>query len=815
MHISRKAFQSINTDQNQTINKAELQAFVQKHDTDGDGKLSETEGQKAGLNAQDLEQVNQGLNRSASMGANEVLFNAGPAGRAEPITPLTPPPGPMRQVRQTQVDALNTKVSHNISDMFKNAPKGSNVHKLGTALSMMQMLNSDQLGDDKNKNLEQYDAEARGILGMRRSQVEDMVQELMQKPDVKAAFAKARNKGMEQVFGQNHQEVGKEYANYILSDGFYQELSGLSEQAKGERLKSEIQRLTVLDPQLAQQTAADFAAKELQQQPEKFLQQFSKDQLEDAVGKMLQLEAQSSAAQEAVSAAKTGGSVLGKGMDVKGLLNNEQTRRKIASALSEAMSHKSFYAAMGDDAKSTALIQRLNNMGTEDAKYAAQVVERMKTGGSFGRGLSSFMSGVALAGIVTNFPPVDKEGNIQWGSVAGMTSSGLGITGSAPTIAKFIKEDLGLMKSASSAAKAGDLAGDIANAGKFAKVAKWLGPVGDAISLPFSISGAVNEHANEDSVGTWTNGVSAGASVLGIAGGVAAAAGSTGIGIPVAVVAGVIGLGAAGIDYFFGESALTGQVRQDLRYLGISGAEEQTYKNMTTEKVTKTGFFGGTYTDTEHLSHAQIRERAKSATPEQKVQLINQYMDQNTSGSEETLIYNILYDTPYEGQKFLDLIENIDTQQLASELESDSQAGKVLDWITKAYQKAGKPPGKALTDFMRQLAKDHRDEIINDYLKNTDKAFYQKIDPSAIRDMTNFLMAGDTNSGEEKAIYELLNKTSYAQFNKLIEDGKFGYIQDLKSELSTSQFRNVRKWMQDADAGASITLQSYARSIGS
>lgn len=56
---------------------------------------------------------------------------------------------------------------------------------------------------------------------------------------------------------------------------------------------------------------------------------------------------------------------------------------------------------------------------------------------------------------------------------------------------------------------------------------------------------------------------------------------------------------------------------------------------------------------------------------------------------------------------------------------------------------------------------------------------------------------------------------TFVQKHNTDGDGKFGYIQDLKSELPTSQFRNVRKWMQDADAGASITLQSYARSIGS
>ena len=57
---------------------------------------------------------------------------------------------------------------------FGAARHGSDLHKLGLAMSLLHLLRTDKLGEERNQTLEDYDPEARGILGMRRSQVAQM-----------------------------------------------------------------------------------------------------------------------------------------------------------------------------------------------------------------------------------------------------------------------------------------------------------------------------------------------------------------------------------------------------------------------------------------------------------------------------------------------------------------------------------------------------------------------------------------------------------------------------------------------------------------
>jgi hypothetical protein len=107
--------------------------------------------------------------------------------------------------------ALETHVRRAISE----AQRGTSLHKLGLALSLLDLLGSNRLGSDNNSTLGQVDAGARDVLGMRAAPLRRMADELLVSQEVRDAFERARDEAKREVFGPDWQGVVRGYAEYV------------------------------------------------------------------------------------------------------------------------------------------------------------------------------------------------------------------------------------------------------------------------------------------------------------------------------------------------------------------------------------------------------------------------------------------------------------------------------------------------------------------------------------------------------------------------------------------------------------------------
>lgn len=704
--------------------------------------------------------------------------------------------GKQRRVNDSDIEQVNQHFDAAMGRLFRNASEGSALHKLGTALSLLQMLDSQHLGDDKNQSLEDYDREARGILGMRRSALQVRVAELLQTPQIQREFERAREGALRKTFGSDYHKVPQEYANYILSGDFYEGLQALPPQQQQERLSAEILRLTALDPELAQQTAVHYAAAEMQRNPLGIFERLPQDVQRQALDKILQLKAQE----------------LGSGSELGQILAQDSRRAAVVDLLHGLLQTPCFLNAAPSE-RGEILKAELARRGGDlrGAEDLGRLLDDLGAQGDLNEALSSLLTGVVLAGSTESFLP-ENDGVITWHArrAASITTNTLGTVSSIPDIAKFINADLKISKAARAVASASRAVQGLGAAGKFVKVCQWLGPIGDAISLPFDITASVYESENEDDVGMYSSIAASGAGIMGVTGGVATALGSTGVGIPLAIGAVIVGLGATAINALFGESSLTGQVRQDLRYVGVLDAEEELAEQRTTATYRIEGFFGESYTTRYERPLEEIRAESKEASILEKVQLINYYLDQDTNSSEESLVYGILKDTPYQDNAFLHLMEALDTGSLASELESRQQVRQVMKWTLEANQRAGQAPGEPLNAMLRQLAYEHREESLRDFLEDISDAQYAQLDATVIREMSLKLMDGQTDDAEERVIYNLLKRSSPEQLAEVIMEAPAGFVSDLKSELESWQFNRLRERMkQSPNAGVRYYATRY------
>lgn len=752
----------------------------------------------------------------------------------------------IRRISDATMKTLEKESKKQVSEKLKNATEGTSLHRLALSLSLLDMLESTTLGSDNNLTLAQFDDDARNTLSMRESQLERLADDLLVCSDATVAFEQAYNDAKRIVLGPGYRSAIAQFANFLVSDTFYKSLPSHGA-ARRDALAVEMSKLRALDPELATRTAAEFLGMEIAHAPGRVINAFTLDECVDAVYQVLSLLAEVERSQSACGAPtggagqgakaqdaqvvgesvgmqsvldglKTGATCADTSKKVADLLENTAKRMSVARDLAKGLKHRSSAGMLGDDAKIAQSAQWLRHNGYGKA---ATVATWLQDHPMFGRGLASFTGLVALAGVAFTFSFRDSKGNVNWDQVLGGASTVASSLGNAPTYIKFFKEDsVKLAKTvmrregirlAKTAAEAGASCTAVAaKASRFVRFCKVMGPVGDVLSLPVGCYAIKQELENEDTVGVVCQGVAMGSSVLGLFA-LAAASGSTGIGLPLAALAIAAGLAALLVDWAWGESAMTGDIKKKLRYLEITDGEDDVYRKLAQRTVTRRGSYGGynvggtyTYKAQENLPHKTVRSNVRSASVEHKQALINKYMEGSTSGSQETLIYSVLKDTRGNNDEFLALVESIDTKVLADELETGWQARSVMSWIVSAYTKAGTPTTNTFGDFFEHLCSQHRSGVINDffkYLSPPDKKTFQKHDAASLRRGTEKLMDNTTYNSDERAIYEILKATSYSQFNTLVEGGKKSYAERLQSELESYQWNNVRKWMLDTSPG--------------
>lgn len=728
---------------------------------------------------------------------------------------------------------IEAAVSKSVGEAFTNARRDSDLHKLGVTMTLLAMLQTDKFGKAANKTLEEYDAEARGVLAMRRVLVEQERDRLSALPSVRDALLRARQLGVHTALGSHHRARIQAFADYLTSEQFYATLDGLPVARRGERLKLQAVRIASLDPEAAQLVSAHWMAHELARNPLEVIRGVSEQEavraLEDLLAFFAKLSEDQKSMKHAQGSSGPKGATLIPAAAIHELICRPQLRRVMARGLTRAMRARSYHSSLGMN--DTRLIAKLK----ADNVPGAALLERLASFSAGGRFVTTVFSLWGLAAITECFPPVDNNGNVRWSQIAMSGSAALSITSNIPDMVKFFSTDVGsrLARFVSAEVRATVATtacsiGSKVRYAKFVSACKFLGPLGDAIALPFAINAAAAECKNEDSVGEVTAMIGFCSAYAGLTGGLLML-GSTGVGLPIAVVAAGIGIAAALIEAQFGESGLTGQIRQDLRYVGISYAEEQTQRDLTTEVVTvrrSTGLFGlggkRNFSERHSISASRVRSRVNAANRYQKIQLINQALDGNTSSAEEKMVWEVFLDTPYRNGEFLGLIEAVDARRVATELEDASEAAILMVWTAKAYHAAGKPVGRAFNEQFLQLCREHRDATINAFLDavlensatgNTlPRDIYYQISPGILKQGTQALMSGCTDSGEERAIYRILATTNYKQFNAILEDGDLAYLRRLESEISNAQWRKFYGWMRHD--GASPRVQTYAKIVG-
>ncbi len=689
------------------------------------------------------------------------------------------------------------------------------MHKLGVALTLISLLDSKSLGKHQAQSLEEYDNEARDVLEMRRAAVENVRARWARDPSVTRAMKTAREAGLRRALG-NPQARIKAFATFLVSPEFKRIAMGRRTEQRAKIFSEKIATLTSLEPDLAQDVALIWFAWEIEEDPGRAIEEAPECEAIDAMDRVLALLVSLSDEEAKQDCrAPSGSNARMVPAHAMHSLANRASRRALASKLTTHFRTKSYLRELSnDDAR---LIAEANKIDPRFGRLHATLAKTQW----LGRGVTSFFSLWSLAVVADSFPPVDAQGNFSKAKAAVGCSTLLSIVGTVPEMAKFADTDLAKVlgtvvtrqfKNGSVVARAGG-ACKLAQGAKFVRFCGYLGPVGDAIALPISVSNIVAEAKNEDGVDTVIATASAVTAAAGLVGGILILAGS-GVGLPLAVGAAVAGLVLALVDTCFGESALTGQIRQDLRLLDISTAEEQAHRRLTTDTRTVTrgyGYMGGggMYRATERytISDKKVRARASKATQAEKVALINQYCEGWTDGSDETLIVQVLCDTPYGNNEFLRLVEALDMRRVARELESANEAAIVMLWTAQAYANTNKPPGKPFREQLLHHAKEHRDGPIRDFLKRCKdkpeggnemkRSVYYTIEPGLIVEACKALMAGKTYGGDESAIYELLAKCSWTQFSKVFQCGGFSFVRQLEDELSTRQWQTVRSWMRN------------------
>ncbi|PIQ26907.1 hypothetical protein COW36_16880 [bacterium (Candidatus Blackallbacteria) CG17_big_fil_post_rev_8_21_14_2_50_48_46] len=385
-----------------------------------------------------------------------------------------------------------------VEALLKNAPEGSKLEelkKLYTALAMSQ---------DEN-----IDADLRKRIDI--SKIEAKILDISQEPEVQAAFGKAREEAIQEVFGP---EAAQKLADHLLSPEFNEFLGLLSEDEQAQLLSVEIGKLAQLDPQKALAVRQELIGKQLEQKSAQILSGVS-------------LQERKSAFEKVMGTINDPNTALDKGA-------------KIADALAQALDKLSpeEMAQLNDPKKMyTYLSGKLDGMG-ENGKAAAGFLKSLQKSG----GLGAFMALTASVAATGKLPAVFE--NADFKSIADFSSSALGVAGNGKNIATLFNLTEDTLKSAKALKALSAL-----------KFMEFLGPVGDVIGMGVDAYGSYQDFSNGDYIGGTAKGVGALAGGTGAVAGVFILAGSTGPGAPIVLVGAAIVGGLAWVaDSIWGES---------------------------------------------------------------------------------------------------------------------------------------------------------------------------------------------------------------------------------------------------------------------
>lgn len=709
----------------------------------------------------------------------------------EAVADVTPVPELTESPIQddAQLERLAALTAEGAGEAFAGAEEGTAMHRLGVAMGLLQTLNAEGLGPEGDQTLQQRDQEAYEVLQMRRLALEQQVQTLMTDPDVQSELGRVRDEAMTEVFGEGVDAVAERQAEYLTGTALQAEIADLPEAEQEARMALEMSRLTALDPVRAQATSLTLVDQQIRENPQAFLDTMEPDETVRALDALLQDPSWLAEAQGPASASV---GALRDTADLATVLMNNSIRTGLAEGLAGVMASPEYQAAT-DDASRMAVMR--SHVGRIEDLEVRQAANHLLTGlegtQAVGAGLGHLSRGIAVVGAARRL----VGGDLNADDRSQLWSTGLGLTHS------YGVQSVNMIRRL-----AGREAMGLAARGGVAFARELLGPAADAVMIPVDYRGIQAEIENEDEVGAWSRRTSVAAGVAGVAAGIAGAAATTAagsaatvVGAPVAVVAavvaagaGVVGLGATLTDAVYGESELTGEFRQQLRYLEISTDEEDVAHNLTTERRDVDFGRGVTRNVEVDLSPEDVRERAAAASVGDRIKLINQYVEDHTSETEENLVADIIQDTAADPDDFQLLIDNLPMGRIASELDN-AEVGGVLETMVRFTQEHDVPPQDVMGEFLVSLARDHRQGALDEFLDAVPAEVFQALPAETLRVMTTHLMDGATSGAEEETIVNVLRGASPEQFSDIFRGSEnASYRRRLSSELSSGQIRRAQ-----------------------
>ncbi len=725
------------------------------------------------------------------------------------------------EITDKRWEAFDAAIEDNLRIWFNVARKHEPLHKLGVVASLLAMLDSEQLGSKANKTLIEYDREARNVLVMRRVLLERQRQQLMKESVVRETFKKAERSGRYKVFKYDDTPF-KLFAQFLISEKFEREVAGLGAVEGAKRREVQIGRLASVSPEYAQEVVCHWAAQEIEKNPVKMLRRLPQGERERGLEALLTFlsklpEGQNPMRGNVVPPSPKSKTLMGPASGLHELLKTPAARKTLARSLASMLHSDVLRNSIGrlDDAKMIARLKVHNVAG-------ADFLDKFTTSSNAGRGVTAIFSLWAIFVVARNSAPLDEKGNIRWEQMRTNVHALIGVATTVPDIAKFCEAPIGpwMAKILSEEFRAGKVGAATCKATNLAAhsmkvkvLCESLGVIGDFFTLPFAIKALADECGNEDLVGTGAKIAGCISTAGGLALGLCAVAGMTVL--PVLVVGtAFLGIASAIVDSRFGQSALTGKIRKDLRYLGISDDEEAAHEELATEMRTVTRgygamYYGGTYTATEQskISYSRVRTNVATVSFDKKLHLINYYLDRKTRAKEEALVLGIFEDTRREPATFVRLVEATDPIVIADELEDSVEAARMMCWTARAYQSLGRDPSPGLSEQLIEHCRQHNWKTITNFLRevtgsNPELArSYGRLSAETLKKCGINLMDGATRSGEEWALSWLHVAASKEQLDALARlPGSSRHFERLRKEMKKDDWKKLHKRMRDKRA---------------
>ncbi|PKL78337.1 MAG: hypothetical protein CVV27_03440 [Candidatus Melainabacteria bacterium HGW-Melainabacteria-1] len=621
---------------------------------------------------------------------------------ASTVAPASLKAVPPRAIEAAEMDQVLGAYNTLVRARLDQARPGTPLDKFETSLRLMASLGDSRL---------QQDTQAWEVLQMRRAQIEAQYQNLTQSPEIKQVFASARTEALRQVFGQDLQPRAQAQAAWLLSDDFQQQLDALKGPEIQARVQQELSNLAALNPKLAEQVAGELFEKTLSRQAIKSLQSAGAegDAARAGLGQALSvyLKAQQSAA--------------GIGMQATNLARLSSLGDEKLAELGQAVADLAQGSgAVTQDAQKLAntLLDRVDDLPLEMRQDASALISHLHAQNILGTVL---LAG-SVAGLLNRELPQDPK---AW---VGLTTASLGTA----SMSHFAFRLVGLNQAA-------DLAGKLNfKAALGGLQIPVLGSVLTGINTTLDAMAFVDELYNEDSVGATSR-------ALGVGSGLATLAAITlmsGPAAPVTLIgATVVGVTAWGIDSVWGESDLTGRIRQQLRQTGISEQEQALLATATSGK-------------------------SPGSNPE-RAALIAALMDQATDSAEESQIHQILMQTP--DQDFLPLLAQLHLPRLCAELENTTQVVDLLKRSTELAAAEGKPPAPVLAPMLSSLAEARRGEALSNFVRQAAPEQLSGLSTEQLQHMVQDLSAGwHKSSTQKQAIVDLLSHPGLRQQSQVL-----------------------------------------------